>query len=99
MNLIYKELVDLIDKEELFFTCKKSFYECMEKNQFNIDLTATIEFFSIAIIMKDFIDFDYYEVEAIVDIFNLFNNSIGYYRYIEDNHGNFVDEFLVGDFK
>jgi hypothetical protein len=98
MNIIYQQLLKLIKPEEYFLKCEKNYLQCLEKNQFRIDLTSSIQYVSVSIILKHFINKDYYEIDTKIHIVDMNNNLIGSYRYIEDNDGNSVDDYLVGNF-
>jgi hypothetical protein len=98
-NNIYKELKNLIDTERYFLICRKHYFSFLKKNGYKHEVSSTIENVSVSIILKDFVDYDYYEIETKLLI--LRGNDIppvGYYRYIEDNEGNPVDDFWDGDF-
>ena len=98
MNIIYQQLIKLIKPEEYFLKCEKNFLQCLEKNQFRIDLTSSIEYISVSIILKHFVNQDYFEIDTKIHIVGMENNHIGSYRYIEDSEGNPVDDYLVGNF-
>ena len=95
-NYIYQEIRKLFDTQELYLKCKKFYFECITKNNFYHDPTYVIEHVSISIILNS--NIDYYEIDTKILIVNKFNAIVGYYRYIEDNNGQAVDDFLVGDF-
>ena len=98
-NNIYKELKNLIDTERYFLICKKNYFDFLKLNGFKHESTSTILCSSVSIILKDFVEYDYYEIETKLLILRG-NDSppIGYYRYVEDNEGNPVDDFWEGDF-
>ncbi len=98
MKNIYQELKKLINTEKYFLICKKCYFECLENNGLRHDLSSTIENVSVSVILKDFVDYDYYEIETELLIVGPNDTPIGSYRYIEDNNGNPVDDFWEGDF-
>ena len=96
---IYKELKYLIDTEKYFLMCRKHYFSFLKKNQFKHESSSTIENVSVSIILKDFIEYDYYEIATeLLIVRDNDSPPIGYYRYIEDNEGNHVDDFWGGNF-
>ena len=63
MNIIYQQLLNLIDTEKYFLKCERNFFQCLEKNKFHTDLKWSIRHISVAIILKKFIESEYFEIQ------------------------------------
>jgi hypothetical protein len=98
MNIIYQQLMELINPKEHYLKCEKHYFERLEKGECRTHPNESIRHVSVSIILKDFVKRDYYEIDTEIDIRDANDKYIGYYRLIENSEGNFIDDYLVGDF-